>query len=255
MILQKKKLKNKLIRISKLISHAGICSRKEAELLIKNSKVKINDKIFKGFFISSEEINNIKVNNKIIKKIPTKVWILNKPEGYVCSNKEQFSQKSIFRLLPNNFPRVVTVGRLDISSDGLIILTNNPTLSAFLELPKNQINRIYKVKVFGNINSRLEGESKKQLFIDGILYKNFKVKILTNKPNNNILEICLTEGKNREIRKILEYFNLKVKKLTRISFGPFKLNNMNKGEITELNYKYLEKILKSLNFKNENNFW
>ena len=88
-----------------------------------------------------------------------------------------------------------------------------------------------------------------------MLYKNFKVKILTNKDNNNLLEICLKEGKNREIRNILKYFNLKVKKLTRISFGPFKLNDINKGEIFEVNTKHLEKILKSLNFYNENNFW
>ena len=107
------------------------------------------------FFITLDEIKSIKVNNKILKK-KTKVWILNKPEGYVCSNKEQFSQKSIFRLIPRDLPRVVTVGRLDINSDGLIILTNNPSLSAFLELPENQINRIYRVKVFGNINSELK---------------------------------------------------------------------------------------------------
>ena len=88
-----------------------------------------------------------------------------------------------------------------------------------------------------------------------MLYKNFKVKILTNKDNNNLLEICLKEGKNREIRNILKHFNLRVKKLTRISFGPFKLNDINKGEIFEVNTKYLEKILKSLNFYNENNFW
>ena len=248
-------MKNKLIRISKLISHAGICSRKEAENLIENSKVKINDRVFKKFFITLDEIKSIKVNNKILKKKPTKVWILNKPEGYVCSNKEQFSQKSIFRLIPRDLPRVVTVGRLDINSDGLIILTNNPSLSAFLELPENQINRIYRVKVFGNINSELKKNSQNHLFIEGVLYKNFKVKILTNKDNNNLLEICLKEGKNREIRNILKHFNLRVKKLTRISFGPFKLNDINKGEISEVNTKHLEKILKSLNFYNENNFW
>ena len=223
-------MKNKVIRIAKLISHAGICSRKEAESLIKNEKVKINDKIFTKFYISYDQIESIKVNNKPLKKILTRVWILNKPVGFVCSNKEQFSQKSIFRLLSMELPRVVTVGRLDINSDGLIILTNNPTLSTYLEIPENKIKRVYKVKVFGNVSHELEEKSKNSLLIGGILYQNFQIKVLTKKNNNNLLEICLTEGKNREIRKILEYFNLKVKKLTRIGFGPFKLNNLEKGQ-------------------------
>ena len=247
-------MKNKLIRIAKLISHAGVCSRKEAESLIENKRVKINDKVFTNFFIPYDQIKSIKVNDKFIKKTQTKVWILNKPVGYVCSNKEQFSQKSIFRLIPNNLPRVVTVGRLDINSDGLIILTNNPALSSYLETPHNKIERIYKVKVFGSINSEIKEKSNNSLFIDGVLYQNFKVRFLTNKSNNNLLEISLTEGKNREIRKILGFFDLKVKKLTRTSFGPFKLNKLDKGEIIEIENILLQRFFKSINFNNEDNF-
>ena len=157
-------------------------------------------------------------------------------------------------MVPNNFPRVVTVGRLDINSDGLIILTNNPALSSYLETPHNKIERVYKVKVFGNINSEIKNKSNNSLFIDGVLYQNFKVKFLTNKNNNNLLEIYLTEGKNREIRKILESFNLKVKKLTRTSFGPFKLNKLDKGKIIEIENILLQRFFKSINFKNEDNF-
>ena len=126
-------MKNKLIRISKIISHAGVCSRKDAEELIIKGKVKVNNKIFKDFFILNSQIKSIKVKNKSISRRTTRVWLFNKPVGFVSSNKEQFKQKSLFRLIPNNLPRVVSAGRLDINSDGLMVLTNNPDLSNYLE--------------------------------------------------------------------------------------------------------------------------
>ncbi len=250
----RKELKNKLVRISKLISHAGVCSRKEAEELIINGKVKVNNRIFKEFVINNDQISSIKVNNKIISKKPTRAWILNKPIGFVSSNKEQYSQKSIFRLLPSNLPRVVSVGRLDINSGGLILFTNNPTLSTYLEDPKNKIERKYIVKVFGNVPSNLESKLKKKIIVDGIVYEQIKVKILTKKTNNNLLEMKLIEGKNREIRKILNNFDLKVKQLTRVSFGPFNLNKIESGKIIEIKKLNLSNILKSLKFNNEDNF-
>ena len=121
-------MKNKLIRLSKIISHAGVCSRKQAEMLIKNGEVIINDKVFKEFVVEASTIKSIKVKEKVLNKQPIKLWLFNKPIGYVSSNKEQYSQKSLFKLLPKNLPRVVSVGRLDIQTQGLMILTNNPTL-------------------------------------------------------------------------------------------------------------------------------
>ena len=246
-------MNNKLIRLSKLISHAGVCSRKEAETLIKKNYVKINGEIFKDFFIQKYKIKTISVNDKILKKKTTRVWILNKPIGYVCSNNEQNSQKNIFRLISNRFPRMVSVGRLDINSNGLILMTNNPTFSNFLERPENSIERTYLVKVFGNINN-IKQINNKSLFINGFLYKDISIRVLTKEANNNLLEIKLTEGKNREIRKILYHFGFKVKKLTRISFGPFRLNELKDGKILEVKNFNLRKILKSLRFKDENYF-
>ena len=219
-------MKNKLIRISKIISHAGICSRKDAEELIIKGYVKVNNKIFKEFFIRDDQIDSIKVRNKLISKKITRVWIFNKPIGFVSSNKEQFKQKSFFRLIPNHFPRMVSAGRLDINSDGLMVLTNNPNLTSFLESPENQITRKYLVKVFGKVPDNIEEITKKKLIIDGVIYSDVNIKVLTHKTNNNIMEILLKEGKNREIRKILNNYSLKVKKLTRVGFGPFKLNHI-----------------------------
>ena len=244
---------NKLIRLSKLISHAGICSRKNAEFLIKNGDVKINDNVFKEFFIEKSLIKSIKVKDKPLTNIKTRVWILNKPVGYVSSNKEQFSQKSLFRLVPKDLPRVVSVGRLDIKSEGLLLLTTNPKLSSYLEDPSNKIERRYIVKVSGKIPKNLDKLVKGQILVDGILYNEIKIK-LSDSGEKNVMEVKLTEGKNREIRKVLNYFNLKVQKLKRISFGPFELNDIGIGNLVEIEIKFLDKLLNSIGFTDENNF-
>ena len=244
---------NKLIRLSKLISHAGICSRKNAEFLIKNGDVKINDNVFKEFFIEKSLIKSIKVKDKPLTNIKTRVWILNKPVGYVSSNKEQFSQKSLFRLVPKDLPRVVSVGRLDIKSEGLLLLTTNPKLSSYLEDPSNKIERRYIVKVSGKIPENLDKLVEGQFLVDGILYNGIKIKLL-NSVEKNMMEVKLTEGKNREIRKVLNYFNLKVQKLKRISFGPFELNDIGIGNLVEIEIKFLDKLLNSIGFTDENNF-
>ena len=239
--------------MSKLISHAGICSRKNAEFLIKNGDVKINDNVFKEFFIEKSLIKSIKVKDKLLTNIKTRVWILNKPVGYVSSNKEQFSQKSLFRLVPKDLPRVVSVGRLDIKSEGLLLLTTNPKLSSYLEDPSNKIERRYIVKVSGKIPKNLDKLVKGQFLVDGILYNEIKIK-LSNSEEKNMMEVKLTEGKNREIRKVLNYFNLKVQKLKRISFGPFELNDIGIGNLVEIEIKFLDKLLNSIGFTDENNF-
>ena len=244
---------NKLIRLSKLISHAGICSRKNAEFLIKTGDVKINNNVFKEFFIEKSLIRSIKVKDKLLTKIKTRVWILNKPVGYVSSNKEQFSQKSLFRLIPKDLPRVVSVGRLDIKSEGLLLLTTNPKLSSYLEDPNNKIERKYIVKVSGKIPKNLDELVKDQILVDGILYNGIKIK-LSNSKEKNIMEVKLTEGKNREIRKVLNYFNLKVQRLKRISFGPFELNDIGIGNFVETETRLLDKLLNSIGFADENNF-
>ena len=239
--------------MSKLISHAGICSRKNAEFLIKNGDVKINDNVFKEFFIEKSLIKSIKVKDKPLTNIKTRVWILNKPVGYVSSNKEQFSQKSLFRLVPKDLPRVVSVGRLDIKSEGLLLLTTNPKLSSYLEDPSNKIERRYNVKVSGKIPENLDKLVEGQFLVDGILYNEIKIK-LSNSEEKNMMEVKLTEGKNREIRKVLNYFNLKVQKLKRISFGPFELNDIEIGNLVEIEIKFLDKLLNSIGFTDENNF-
>ena len=239
-----------LVRLSKIISHAGICSRRDAEKLIKKGEVKVNGEIMKEFIISQDKIKEISVKNVKLKKKKTKIWCFYKPKGFVCSNVEQYNQKSFFKLLPKNFERVVSVGRLDIPSEGLLLLTNNPTLSTFLENPKNKITRKYQVEFLGLIPDEFNN-IKKGIEIEGIFYEPINFKIL----NENCLEMYLIEGKNREIRRIFKFYNLKVLKLKRIEYGPFKIKKLIDGQIYLVDHSMLKKNLNIIGFKDENNFW
>ncbi len=248
-------MKSQKVRIAKILSHAGICSRREAELLIKEGKVKLNGEIFQEFSIEKEKVKKLSVLGKELKKPNTRIWFLNKPVGYVCSNKEQEKQKSLFRLLSKDFPRVVTVGRLDINSEGLIILTNNPSLSNFLERPSNKVERIYFVEVEGSLPNNFHNFKKKKINIKGIIYEISNLSIIYSKNLNHKFKIKLYEGKKREIRNVMNFFGLKVLKLKRIQYGPFLLEKLKEGNVKEIEKKKINNFLKQLNFSNENNFW
>lgn len=244
----------KKIRLAKIICHSGHCSRTEAEKIIKMGRVTIDDNPYQEFTISNSQIGRIKIDGKLIQKLSLKVWCFYKPEGFVCSTREQYGQKSFFRILPKELPRVVSVGRLDIESEGLLILTNSPELSNFLERPENKIERKYIVNVSGEVYGNRFESLKNGITVKGIRYKGLKVKNLTNHKNNNILEIKIYEGKNREIRKILSYFKLTVKLLKRTDYGPFSIKKLNPGGITEIKDSKLKKYLEKIDFKDANNF-
>ena len=249
-------MKSQKIRISKILSHAGICSRREAEILVKEGKVELNGEIFEEFSIEKDKIKKIRVLGKELKKLKTRVWVLNKPVGYVCSNKEQKNQKSLFRLLSTqDFPRVVTVGRLDINSEGLIILTNNPSLSSFLERPSNKVVRIYLVDVKGSLPSNFYNLIKKNINIEGIIYEISSLETIYTKNFNHQFKIKLYEGKKREIRNIMNFFGLKVLRLKRTQYGPFLLKNLDEGDVKEIEEKKVKNFLKQLKLSYENNFW
>ena len=248
-------MKSQKIRISKILSHAGVCSRRQAEILVKEGKVELNGEIFEEFSIEKDKIKKIRVLGKELKEPKTRVWVLNKPVGYVCSNKEQENQKSLFRLLSKDFPRVVSVGRLDIDSEGLMILTNNPTLSSFLERPLNKVERIYFVDVKGKLPNNFYNLIKKKININGIIYEVFSLDTIYSKNLNHQFKIKLYEGKNREIRNVMNYFGLKVLKLKRIQYGPFLLEKLDEGNVKEIEEKKVKNFLKQLKFSYESNFW
>ena len=223
------------MRIAKYISNAGYCSRREAEKLIDQKKVFINKICCKhpSTLVNKDDI--VVINKKIImleKKI--RLWKMYKPIKYICTTKDPQNRKTIYSLIPKKFPRIISIGRLDFMSEGLILFTNNGDFAREYELPSSNILRIYRVCIRGKINTADLKKINMGIKIKNINYTKITVKIEKFNPPYTWLIIKMKEGKNREIRKICEFFVWKIVSLIRIQYGSIKLLNQKPGEILEL---------------------
>lgn len=219
------------IRLNKFIAIHTNFSRREADSLIENEEVKINNEICKelGTKIDPEK-DKIEINNKEIKVQNFTYLILNKPEGYTCTKKDPFEKQTIYKLLPEKFQHLHYVGRLDKNSSGLLILTNDGDLSQKITKPKTKLKKIYKVKVHKKISEQQLNEFRKGATVDFFKYKPAQVE--TSDFTN--LEITLTEGKNRQIRRVLGHFGLEVLQLHRTQIGPIHLEDLQSGHFKEI---------------------
>ena len=223
------------MRIAKFISNSGYCSRRDAEKLISQKKVYINNKICLEPNINVSINDKIEIDKKkIILRNELKLWKFYKPVKIICTNKDPQKRKTIFDILPKKMPRVISIGRLDYMSEGLLLLTNNGDYARKMELPSSNIIRIYKVFIKGSIDKEKINLINKGIKINKIIYNKIKIKIEKKNNNNAWLIFKLKEGKNREIRKICEYFNWHIIKLIRIQYGKFKISNQKPGEIMEV---------------------
>ena len=161
----------------------------------------------------------------------------------VTTHKDEKSRSTVFANLPKSLPRVISVGRLDLNSEGLLLLTNNGELSRKLELPSNGWSRRYKVRVFGKVTKEMLDKLKNGITVDKVEYGPIKSEIETTMGANSWIIVTLTEGKNREIRKVMKYLGLEVSRLIRLSYGPFQLGNLKKGEVREVPQKVLREQL------------
>ena len=221
----------KSTRVAKVIADAGYCSRRQAELLIAEGRVQVNGKIINtpATLISDQ---SIKIDNKLINpKQEVAMWIFNKPAGYLTTNSDPKNRKTIFDILPLDLPRVISVGRLDYNSEGLLLLTTSGDLARHIELPKTGWIRKYRVRVHGKINQARLQNLVNGITVDGVRYKFSEVFIEPNSGANTWLRISLKEGKNREIRKVMESLGLQVNRLIRVSYGSFNLGNLKRGQI------------------------
>ena len=233
-------------RIAKFMARSGVCSRRQAEELIKQQRVTVN-----GETITSPAFN-VEGNEKILldgEKLPavegTRLWLYYKPVGLLTTHKDTDNRPTVFDNLPAGMPRVISVGRLDLNSEGLLLLTNNGELSRKLELPQNGWSRRYKVKVHGFVDLKKLAKLADGVTVDGINYGPVKAELESEQGTNSWLTITLNEGKNSEIRKLMKSIDLDVARLIRLSYGPFQLGSLKKGEVREVPGKVLKEQLGS----------
>jgi len=221
------------MRINKYIASCGICSRRKAEEYIVQGKVKINDEVVKDLStLVDVESDNVYLNNKLIKQENKKVYImLNKPKGYVTTNSEQFGRKSTLDLIHEK-ERVFPIGRLDMYTEGLLLLTNDGQFANKLTHPKHEIEKRYIVNVDKKVTSEMIRKLQNGVDIGGYITKPAKVKI----DNDTKFEIVISEGKNRQVRKMCEAVSLRVINLKRVQIGNISLGNLQIGK-----YRYLNK--------------
>lgn len=237
-----------MIRLQKFLADCGICSRRKAEELILNKKIKVNGKIVSelGFKINPEK-DNVFFENKKVKLYEEKIYImLNKPTGCVTTAKEQFERKTVFDYIDIK-ERIVPVGRLDYDTSGLLILTNDGDLTYKLTHPKHNIKKIYLAKVFGVPTKEKMQKFEKGLIIEGYKTAPASIKIIKKDEKTSTLEIIISEGKNRQVRKMCSAIGHNVISLERIAIENLKLGNLKLGEYRKLTNKeinYLKKFVK-----------
>lgn len=234
-----KENKNKGERIAKVMARAGLCSRREAERWIESGRVSVNGRVLESAACVVTAKDEILVDKRPIpSRENTRLFLYHKPAGLVSTNKDEQGRQTIFDKMPKDLPRVMTVGRLDINTEGLLLLTNDGELSRYLELPANAFKRTYRVRVLGKVRQEKLDILKKGIKWDGVQYGPIEAVLDENNNDksqaNNWIEITLQEGKNREVRNVLEAINLQVNRLIRISYGPFHLGKLPKKAIMEV---------------------
>lgn len=232
-------------RLSKKIARSGFSSRREAEKYIESGRVKVNGAIIKELSFQVGINDQIHIDGRRINKEgKTRLWKFHKPKGLITSHKDEKSRQTIFQILPKNLPRLITVGRLDLNSEGLLLLTNDGDLKRKLELPSSKIVRSYRVRAKGVANENKLSRLRQGITVDGIRYRPMELNIIKQNTSNVWLSVRLMEGKNREIRLSFQAIGLQVNKLIRTSFGPIALGKLDKGQIEEVELNSFSAILK-----------
>ena len=233
-------------RIAKIIARSGICSRRDAERKILAGEVLVNGKVIESPALNVSEDDEIIVDGKKISKPEsTKLFMYYKPNGLITSHKDGQGRPTVFESIPKEFGRLLSVGRLDLNSEGLLLLTNDGEFQRFMESPANEFERIYRVRIRGSITKEDIQKLRNGITVDGVRYKQIDVTPEKNQTSNSWVIVKLHEGKNREIRRTMESLGYQVNRLIRISYAGLELRNLKPGETYEV--KIPKKILEKFN--------
>ncbi len=223
------------MRINKFIAESGVASRRKADELILDGKVKVNGRICEPGYDVDVSNDHVVVNGKTVNLVKTfEYYIINKPKGYITSVSDEKGRKTVMDLLPANLTRLFPVGRLDYDTEGLLILTNDGELTYKLTHPKNEIPKTYLVKTEKPVTEKDLATLRGGVVIDGIRTKKCNVRLIETNKNGSKLHITISEGRNRQIRKMFEAVNNNVDFLKRIKIGELKLTGLNRGEYRKL---------------------
>lgn len=231
-------------RIAKWLARAGVASRRDAEKLLLDGSVQLNGQRVQhpATFVRPEDV--VQVRGKVVDAPDrARLWRYHKPEGLVTTHKDPEGRKTVFQALPPALPRVVSVGRLDLSSEGLLLLTNDGALARRLELPSNGWIRRYRARAWGAVDQAALSRLAQGITIEGVRYGEIDAQLEVRKGENVWISVALREGRNREVRRVLSHLGLQVSRLIRVSYGPFQLGNLQRTQVDEVPGKVLREQL------------
>ncbi|VBB69667.1 tRNA pseudouridine synthase A [invertebrate metagenome] len=229
-------------RAAKVLARAGLCSRREAEQLIITGRVTVNGQMLEIPATRIMPTDAVHIDGTVVATLPApiRLWRYHKPRGLVVTHRDPEGRQTVFATLPRSLPRVVSIGRLDLTSEGLLLLTNNGALAHKLEIPETSWVRRYRVRIHGKVDSVKIIRLSRGITLDGITYGPIHIAIDRASSSNTWLTVSLCEGRNREIRRVMAACGWSVSRLIRISYGPFKLGCLAKRAVEEVSSKELE---------------
>jgi 23S rRNA pseudouridine2605 synthase len=228
-------------RIAKRLARAGLCSRRDAERWIAEGRVAVNGTTLTSPALVVRAGDIVLVDGKPIPEAePARLWRYYKPAGLVTTARDEKGRATVFDKLPEDMPRVVSIGRLDLTTEGLLLLTNDGELARFIELPSTGWTRRYRVRVHGAVDEARLASLAKGVTVDGIKYGPIEAALERVQGSNAWLTVAIKEGKNREIRKVMAELRLEVNRLIRIAYGPFQLGKLEEGTVEEVPKRVLK---------------